>query len=224
MPSVLNSPDLAATVAEYRDLLARVDGWFSHCQRAAAAHIACHQGCSACCRGLFDITLLDSAILQQGFARLAPALQSQVLDKAQQRVQQLQQCWPDFDAPYILNTLPHQQWQQMPENDLTPCPLLGNDGLCLIYANRPTTCRLHGIPQINHDGEVFSEEYCTLNFTQIDPLQLIELRSDFRAIFQREAELLSRFSQQLTGQSRPEMDTFIATALFLDFSKIPGTV
>jgi Fe-S-cluster containining protein len=209
---------LSAIIANYRQLLHRVDAWFDHCLAAAGAHIACSQGCSGCCRGLFDITILDAYLLQQGFATLTPAQRRQVMPKVADRCQQLQQLWPEFRAPYVLNRLPHLDWQQMPEDDLTPCPLLGADDRCLVYAYRPLTCRLHGISHVDFSGEIFSENYCTLNFVATDPLEMAELRGDFRQIFQREVELLSAFTHQLTGRSQTELDTFIPTALLMDFS------
>ncbi|MEA3464581.1 MAG: YkgJ family cysteine cluster protein [Thermodesulfobacteriota bacterium] len=205
-------------VNQYRQILQQADDWFDQCLHVQGQQMACRSGCSGCCRGLFDITLLDAYLLQQGFNTLIAEQQNGVLALVDKRVHQLQQQWPDFQAPYILNQLPHQQWQEMPEDDLTPCPLLDDDGLCMVYQYRPLTCRLHGIPHIDIDGELFSDSYCSLNFTDVDPLTINELRSSFRQLFQREVELLSQFSLQLTGRSQTELDTFIPTALLIDFS------
>lgn len=204
-------------VDHYRQLLTHVDTWFSDSIGAHGDKMACREGCSGCCRGLFDITLLDAYLLQQGFKKLSPVLQRDVLVRVDARLQQLQQQWPDFHSPFILNRLSHDQWLNMPEDDLTPCPLLGEDGRCMVYDYRPLTCRLHGIPQVDISSEVFCDSYCTLNFVDCDPLELAELRGNFESFFQREVELLSRFSLQLTGRSQVELDTFIPTALLIDF-------
>lgn len=204
-------------VNQYRQLLYQADAWFDKCVQVQGQQLACCRGCCACCRGLFDITLLDAYVLQQGFKTLTVAQQHHVLAQVTDRVQQLQRQWPDFHSPYILNRLPHLQWQEMPEDDLTPCPLLDADGLCMVYQYRPLTCRLHGIPHIDIGGELFSDSYCTLNFAHCDPLTLNEIRGNFRQLFQREVELLSQFSRQLTGRSQAELDTFIPTALLIDF-------
>lgn len=204
-------------VDQYLQLLEQVDSWFSDCLRVCSATIACREGCSSCCRGLFDVTLLDAALLQRGFSRLSTTVQIEVMGRVDSRLQQLQQKWPEFNPPFILNRLPHDQWLDMPENDLTPCPLLGNDGRCLVYEHRPLTCRLHGLPQIGMQGEVFCGGYCSLNFLDCNPLILAELRGHFDQIFQNEVALLSQFSQQLTGRSQTELDTFIPTALLIDF-------
>ena len=206
------------TLSDYRHLLHGIDGWFARCIEQSAGQIACRQGCSACCRGLFDISLLDAALLQSGVAVLAESVREQVLIRAQTRVVGLQQQWPEFIPPYILNRLPHNDWQQMPEDDLTPCPLLGADGACLVYESRPLTCRLHGVPNIDCSGESFSDDWCTLNFVDSNPLQMAELRYPFRDAFAREFDLLGLFARQMTGHHQLELDTFIPSGLLIDFN------
>lgn len=206
-------------IERYRQLLTQVDAWFAQCLTVAPEQIACARGCSGCCRGLFDITLLDAALLQSGFIKLPEALRRQVLERVTDRLDQLQRMWPQFQPPYILNRLPHQQWMNMPEDDLTPCPLLGEDGLCMVYSSRPLTCRLHGLPNIDVSGEIFSADYCSLNFVDCDPALLPALRGQFRQLFQQEVELLAQFSELLTGRCQTELDTFIPTALIIDFDR-----
>ncbi|MBW6508702.1 MAG: YkgJ family cysteine cluster protein [Desulfuromonadales bacterium] len=205
-------------LAEYRQLLGGIDRWFAACIEQSADQIACRPGCSACCRGLFEISLLDAALLQSDFSELAEPVKKQVLVKARLRVSALQQRWPEFQPPYILNRLPDDEWQQMPEEDLTPCPLLGADGNCLVYQARPLTCRLHGLPNIDCSGESFSDDCCTLNFVDSNPLHRTELRYPFRDAFAREFDLLGLFARQLTGQHQLELDTFIPSGLLIDFS------
>jgi hypothetical protein len=107
----------------------------------------------------------------------------------------------------------------MPEEDETPCALLGDDGKCLVYAYRPMTCRLNGLPLVDISGEIFYDEWCTLNFVGKDPLDNENLRWKFRRHFQSELKLFHRFTEQLLGQPVNELDTFIPTALLIDFEK-----
>lgn len=203
----------------YQVLLGELDSWFARCMTVAPEQIACRTGCSGCCRGLFEISLLDAALLQRAFARLPAAEQAPVLVKARARVDQLQLAWPELVSPYILNRLPHNDWEEMPEEDSTPCPLLGADGRCLVYAARPMTCRLHGLPNIDVSGESFSDEWCTLNFTGANPLQMPELRHPFAATFAREFDLLAETATVIFGEPQLELDTFIPCALLVDYSQ-----
>jgi len=206
-------------ISSYGRLLAEVDTWFARCLATEPQAIACGAGCSECCRGLFDITLLDALFLKSGFDRLDPQVQAMVRAKALDRLQQLRHIWPDFQEPYILNYRPEEEWENlMPEDDEAPCLLVDNDGRCILYNFRPMTCRLNGIPLIDLSGEVFFEEWCTLNFIGRNPLGMKELRGEFQRIFADELLLFQQLTGSLCKQQLNELDTFIPTALLIDFA------
>jgi Fe-S-cluster containining protein len=208
---------ITSILKEYGELLARVDAWFARAAAVAPDQIACCSGCDGCCRGLFDITLLDALYLRQGLDRLPEEKQRQVRAGTAEHLSRLQRFWPEFSAPYILNYRPEEEWEQlMPEDDETPCVLLGDEGRCLLYAWRPMTCRLNGIPLVDISGEIFFDEWCTLNYPDIDPLKLSEIRGEFRRIFEDELALFHKLTSQLFKERINELDTFIPTALLLD--------
>lgn len=206
-------------LTRYQSLLETIDAWFCRCQTAHPAAIACAQGCSDCCRGLFDITLLDAALLRSGFDRLDRATQERARQQAEARLAGLTAQWPGFAPPYLLNLLPEEEWCEFPEDDPTPCPLLDENGRCLVYAQRPMTCRLHGLPQITPDGRYWHDEWCSRNFLAHDPLLLPELRFDFPALHAAEFVLINEFSLDLCGHSLTELDTLIPAALLIDFER-----
>jgi Fe-S-cluster containining protein len=207
-------------VTRYGRLLEEVDEWFGHAARLAGSDVSCRMGCSACCRGLFDITLLDACYLSKGFEQLDIISKKTVLARAEGRLLSLQSLWPEFKLPYILNYRPEEDWEElMPEEDETPCALLGDDGKCLVYNCRPMTCRLNGLPLIDISGEAFYDEWCTLNFIGKDPLNNENLRWKFRGHFQSELKLFHLFTEQLLGHPVNELDTFIPTALLIDFAQ-----
>lgn len=207
-------------LACYGRLLEEVDAWFDHAARCAGPDVSCRAGCSACCRGLFDITLLDACYLSKGLEKLDMVTRKMVLARAEGSLLHMQSLWPEFNLPYILNYRPEDDWEDlMPEEDETPCALLGDDGKCLVYAYRPMTCRLNGLPLVDISGEIFYDEWCTLNFVGKDPLDNENLRWKFRRHFQSELKLFHRFTEQLLGQPVNELDTFIPTALLIDFEK-----
>ncbi|WP_235606770.1 YkgJ family cysteine cluster protein [Syntrophotalea acetylenivorans] len=214
---MIDNPEIKNILRHYQTLLTSVDQWFSRCKESFEGQIHCAAGCAACCRGLFDITLLDAFLLQSGFNRLSPERQKTVRAKAEKRLRQLQSDWSGFQHPYLLNHLPDELWTEMPEDDRVPCPLLGEDGACLVYEHRPMICRTHGLPNIDDSGESFSDLYCTLNFDGIDPLSLDKLRWSFRRVYAQEFDLLALFNQQLLGSPLREADTFIPLALLIDF-------
>lgn len=213
-------PEIATTLNSYRRLLCEVDNWFKACLRAGSSALACRVGCSGCCRGLFDITLMDAWLIKSAFADLAVDVQKQVLQRCQTRLDELRQHWPDLHNPYLLNSFPQEQWSSMPENDQTPCPLLADNGDCLVYRSRPLICRLHGLPNIDVSGEDFDGTVCSLH--PGDPMTLPEqvLRWHFREVFTQEVDLFRAFTATLTGISHNELDTFIPLALLADYSSV----
>jgi Fe-S-cluster containining protein len=203
----------------YRELLAEVDAWFAQCSRIAGKQMACQRGCSACCRGLFDITLLDAFLLRDGFEQLDISKKQQIRAAAEQSVAAIRTIWPDFNQPYLFNSYPEDEWDLvMPEEDETPCPLIGQDGLCMVYDSRPMTCRLNGVPMVDTSGELLFDEWCSLNFTDLDPLQMPELRFHFNDIFLQEQLLFREFTCRLLGTPFNELDTVIPAAVMIDFA------
>jgi len=201
----------------YESLLGEVDSWFARCLSRHPDLIACHQGCSACCRGLFDITLLDALCLKRGFDKLPIDVQQAVQVKAVAPLVELGQQWPEFARPWILNHIPEPTWDEMmPEEDERPCALLSDDGACLVYAQRPMTCRLNGIPLIDTSGEALFDEWCTLNFQGCDPMELPDIRHSFTELFTQELLLFRELTRRIFGKSVNELDTIIPAALFLD--------
>lgn len=205
---------------QYQALLARVDAWFGRCATVAGGSIHCTAGCSGCCRGIFDITLLDAAYLNHGFRTTVEAqVRERVLARCRRRLRKLRSHWPEFSRPFVLNYRLETDWEElMPDDDETPCVLLV-DGRCLVYDYRPMTCRLHGLPFVDQAGEVLHDEWCTLNFVGENPLDAPALREDFPAIFYEEGRLLRHFSELLTGSTFDALDTFIPTALLIDFKR-----
>ena len=201
----------------YGELLREVDRWFDGCLLQHPALIVCHRGCSSCCRGLFDITLLDALYLKRGFDLLPTATQDDVRRKSTERLSVMQMSWPEYSAPWILNNIPEEQWDEMmPEDDEIPCPLLSDQGSCLVYDHRPMTCRLNGIPLVDLSGEELFDDWCTLNFSGIDPVPFENIRHPFNDLFRQELLLFHEMTLRQFGRSISELDTIIPAAVFLD--------
>ena len=201
----------------YSRLLQEVDSWFAGCVQRHEGLIRCARGCSSCCRGLFDITLLDALYMRSGFNLLSDDIQNSIRLKAKAQLEPLAARWPAFRAPWILNPIPETEWDDMmPEDDETPCPLLSETGVCLVYAHRPMTCRLNGIPLIDLSGEELFDDWCTLNFVDSDPLTAEDLRYPFNELFAQELLLFHELTRRLLGKAVSELDTIIPAAIFLD--------
>jgi Fe-S-cluster containining protein len=205
----------------YGELLNEVDVWFRECTLRHPQQIACHAGCSSCCRGLFDITLLDAIYLKRGFEQLPEPVRRKISRVAAERLNSLTRQFPLFVEPWILNKIPEPEWDEiMPEEDETPCPLLSRTGDCLVYGFRPMTCRLNGIPLIDESGEELFDEWCTLNFVSGEPLEFEDLRFGFTELFAQELLLFRELIRKMTGKTINEVDTIIPAAVLLDFDRV----
>ena len=209
-----------AILNEYQLLLTEVDDWFAHCQTDFPDDIVCGKGCSDCCRGLFDITVLDATLLNSGFIDLPLEVRRSSRKKAEESLSRIQTYWPDFKHPFILNYRPEEEREALMATDNeTPCALLDEKGRCLLYDYRPMTCRLHGLPLIDISGEVMESEWCTKNFMDSDPLKRHSLRGEFKRLLQKEAALGRYFNEELLGSAVCELDTLIPTALLIDYKE-----
>lgn len=205
----------------YGELLSKVDDWFRRSLDMHPDRIACCNGCSECCRGLFDITLLDAFYLKRGFDKLPTLQKNEIIKSAYRRLELLSQVNHSFVEPWLLNGVPEGDWDElMPEDDEAPCLLLSANGECLVYDYRPMTCRLNGIPMIDESGEELFDEWCTLNFTDEDPRRFVDLRFNFNELFAEELLLFQELIFRLTGKIRNEVDLFIPAAVVMDSNKI----
>lgn len=98
-------------------------------QSAAAVYAFSCDGCKDnCCRSLFyHHTFLEYCFLLDGFAGLSSVKQREIICRAREKGQMSGELNPNNQANRPM------------------CPL-NSKGRCMLYANRPMICRLHGIP------------------------------------------------------------------------------
>lgn len=144
---------------EYKDLLAKVDAWYRSVKEAHPGQVPCSKGCRDCCIGLFDVSLADRDFLREGLAAADPAVRKDIQDRADALVEKLRET-----APELGETL--DGWSPDDVDDLcdavgdVECPVLGREGECRLYAHRPLTCRMSGVPVVNLAGEPVFPEGC----------------------------------------------------------------
>lgn len=130
-----------------RRLFQQTEGWFQRGRAALLESLPCRQGCTRCCYGPFAITLLDELELQQGLQKLSSQTQHDIHTRAQLQVATMEAAFPRLTQSRHLD-----QWNEHDVDDLVtrfgdlPCPALTADGRCSVYAHRPITCRMMGLP------------------------------------------------------------------------------
>lgn len=170
----------------YEKVSAKAKAAFKHVSEEHAGLVRCKKGCSDCCYALFDLTLIEALSINYHFnknvsgdekARLIE--EANRINRATYRVKR--KAFKDVEAGKneveVLMELAKERMR---------CPLLNKDDLCILYENRPITCRVYGIPTssagMGHTCGLsgFSEgtEYTTVNLDVIQK-QLYQITSDF---------------------------------------------
>jgi len=129
-----------------RRLMARCDQWFERARASVLGNLPCRRGCSRCCIGPFAITKLDVAALQRGMDSLVSSVRQAIASTARSQVTAFEAAFPRLkDA--VLDRWSDREVDRLVDRfrDL-PCPALAEDGSCRVYAYRPVTCRMMGIP------------------------------------------------------------------------------
>ena len=131
--------DLAAFSQALESLWAQADQAFARVAQAFPKEVRCGSGCDDCCHAVFDLTPAEVLGLALAFRHLPRAERREALRRADKAA-------ADFDQ------VARQAMGQPEEERLTTfsraritCPLL-NKGRCLLYAARPLTCRIYGVP------------------------------------------------------------------------------
>jgi len=169
-------PDVAAgrLVADDCRLVAEVDSCWSNGARTAGTEVVCHPGCTPCCVGIFDITVLDAWRLQRGLDELRtrrPEAVAGIRDRAGAQWRALSEGFPGDHERRRLGD-EEGRGEFFSRHDRLPCPVLDPEaGVCQLYAWRPLSCRTYGLP-VRSGGKVLPP--CQLNFGGADRGAIVE--------------------------------------------------
>lgn len=150
----------------YRDLLGELDEWFARgVADAGPGVVLCQRGCSACCLGPFDISPADAELVASAVDRLDPAIRSMVQLRAADQVAQYHELASSWSPPWDPGAIGDRKFDWIC-NRLAKarCPALGDNGACLIYEDRPATCRMIGLPMKTRENDLL-ENNCPIKQT-----------------------------------------------------------
>lgn len=130
---------LTALKVELNELRARCDAAFHKVSLMHADAVACKAGCDDCCHALFDLSPMEVLALAIAFKQLPRNERREALRRAEKAAQIY-----DETARKVLAAQEKERLKLLSQARV-PCPLLSR-GRCILYAERPATCRLYGIP------------------------------------------------------------------------------
>jgi Fe-S-cluster containining protein len=181
-----------------------IDEWFRRIRQQYPRQMRCGKGCTACCYGLFDISLADAVDVARGFEKLPPDVQQRVRSRAVDLHSMIRERTFSEDDPRI---------DQIVDNANSPaCPCLGDAGECLIYEHRPLACRLEGVPMVDVNEGLFGD-WCELNFVEgVPDGAMRDLKLDYNRIDASEEARSAAVARQ-AGLSDPRAVTFIPSVI-----------
>jgi predicted Zn-dependent protease with MMP-like domain/Fe-S-cluster containining protein len=198
---------------QYHSLLERVDRWFRTVQQGHPDCVKCRSGCYDCCVGLFEVTPLDAATLQEGLRRLPPAERNDILSRAAAIANAIETAFPELVESPCTSDLPEDRWQALMDwSGGMACPVLGPNGECRVYDHRPLSCRLMGVGRMDEDGETVG--LCIHNRLPPPLAGPQTLRDD--ELFEQEERLLENYQPQLGPTLQSDADLLLPHALFLE--------
>ncbi len=193
---------------KYKAIVDQVDAVFRKVQEEHESCVRCQVGCSDCCHALFDLTLIEALYIKSWFDKLfeddARALIIEKANEADRAVYRLKrQAFKDHESGK-----PEAEILEEMAAHRIRCPLLNFEDQCELYAYRPITCRLYGIPTVIGDkahtcGLSGFEQGRAYTTVKLDAIQskLYELSAEFAAEigsrYPKLAELLMPVSMAL---------------------------
>lgn len=183
-----------------------VDAATADAARRAGTWLKCAPGCTQCCIGVFAISQLDAARLRDGLAELERRdshRAAAVRLRAAQAAERLAKDFPGNPQTGILDPNRSEAFEDFANDE--PCPVLDpNTGLCDLYAARPMTCRVFGLP-LRTGGGLGVCELCFVGATS-EQIAAAEVRLDCGEL---EAALTCEVEQSAGAQG----ETIIVWAL-----------
>ena len=149
--------------------------------RRSGDWLKCRPGCTQCCIGVFPISQLDALRLRHGLADLertdAPRADA-IRRRAHESGARLK---PDFPGNLETGQLDEDDPSFTDFANDEPCPVLDpKTGTCDLYAARPMTCRVFGLPIRSADGI----GVCELCFDGASDAEILsaELQTDWTSL------------------------------------------
>lgn len=200
--------------ASYRALLQRLSDWFEEGRRRAPGVVPCRRGCTACCHGPFDISVADVELLRDAVERLPEETRLDVIMRARVLLAKMEAREPEWTTPHAIADLGEERFDRLSAAlGAEPCPLLGDDGRCRIYEDRPLVCRLIGMGMISPIGREIPNA-CPIQDQFPGYSSLPPVPFDLEDLEVAETECLRGAARRLLGSaSRHDYETTIAAAL-----------
>jgi Fe-S-cluster containining protein len=200
--------DLRPFFNKYETVVKTVDQAFEQVKAQHPQEVKCFEGCSDCCHALFDLSLIEALYINHHFNErfTGPEREAllEVANRADRQVYQIKRrAYKDLESGRSEDDIIAEM-----ATERVRCPLLNEQDRCVLYEQRPITCRFYGIPTAiggkgrtcGLSGFAPGRKYPTVNLDAIHKqLYLLseEVVRHIRSKFIRMAEVLVPLSMAL---------------------------
>lgn len=138
--------DFTPFFKKYEKVVNAADTAFERIKEEYPDHVRCKITCSDCCYAMFDLGLVEAVYINHKFQQHFEGAQKRALleeaNRADRKAYQIKRQAHNYlhagkNEVEILSKIGAERIR---------CPLLSKDQNCELYAHRPITCRLYGLP------------------------------------------------------------------------------
>jgi Fe-S-cluster containining protein len=132
---------------KYEAFVEQLDKVFESVQQQYPSCVKCKLECSDCCHALFDLSLVEALYINRQFIEKGIAeRKTAILEVANQTDRKIYQLKRKAFKSLASGEKTEEQVLLEMATERIRCPLLNKENRCELYAYRPITCRLYGIP------------------------------------------------------------------------------
>ena len=199
---------------KYKAFVKQVDAVFQKVQDEYEACVTCKMGCSDCCHALFDLTLIEALYLKDQFDAVFKGEDREaIIARADRSDRQVHKLKRRAQKEYQEGKSEQEILEEMAAQRVR-CPLLNDKDQCALYANRPITCRLYGIPT-----EIGGQSHtCGLSgFKKGEAYPTVKLETIQQQLYDLSSELANDLKSKYPQLS--EMLVPVSMALLTDYTE-----
>jgi Fe-S-cluster containining protein len=140
-------PELEDVFQKYEAFVKQLDGVFESVQQQFSDCVKCKQGCADCCHALFDLSLVEALYINRRFLeKINGSEKEAILEEANKIDRNIYRLKRKMAKAVQSGEKSEEQVLFEMAAERIRCPLLNSSDRCDLYADRPVTCRLYGIP------------------------------------------------------------------------------
>lgn len=206
--------DFSEAFTRYEALVDQVGQVFTKVSSEFPTEVTCKAGCDDCCHALFDLTFVEALYIKSKFdeqftgkARFEITERANTVDRALAKLKK--EAYKRHEAgetdAAIIEEVSKARMR---------CPLLGEEGTCLMYDYRPIACRVYGIPT-SAGGQGHT---CGLSgFDQGKAYPTLNMDLVYNRLYKVSAELVRKLDSRFTKMGSVLMP--LSMVLLTDFNE-----